>query len=164
MRISPRNSIRNSLTFESELILKVMEKQPKILLVEDDQVGQAIIVRLFKRLGLIIDVASNGKEAISKIMNEDFDLVLMDVSMPEMDGISTTKYIREQMQAPKKDVKIVAMSGYDSEADIKRFKAAGMNDYIGKPVILVDFFKKMNLIPKKPIPFQGHYTEPALSF
>ncbi len=133
-----------------------MEKQPKILLVEDDKVGQAIIVRLFKRLGLMIEVASNGKEAISRIMSEDFDLVLMDVSMPEMDGITTTKYIREQMEAPKKDVKIVAMSGYDSEADIRKFKAAGMNDYIGKPVILVDFFRKMNLLVNRQIPTQHH--------
>lgn len=129
-----------------------METTAKILLVDDDAVNRSIISRLFKRLGIKIDVAENGREAIQMLLENDYDLLLMDINMPEMDGIAASRYIRSKFTSPKKDIKIVAMTGYDSDADIRRFKQAGMDEYVSKPVVLVDFFKKLNLIPNRELP------------
>ena len=114
------------------------KKRVRILLVEDNVVNQKIALRfLDKRLGYQTDVVNNGKEAIDALENRDYNLVLMDCLMPEMDGYEATQTIRD----PDSDVRnhkitIIAMTANAMEGDREKCFAAGMDDYIAKPVKL----------------------------
>ncbi|MFQ3678952.1 MAG: response regulator, partial [Pseudanabaenaceae cyanobacterium] len=111
----------------------------RILLVEDNVVNQKVAVRLLGRLGCQATIANNGHEAIAAVQNQPFDLVLMDVQMPEMDGLTATQHIRQwEAQQNKPPVPIVAMTANAMTEDRERCLAAGMNDHIGKPVRLED--------------------------
>ncbi|WP_188168267.1 response regulator [Flammeovirga sp. EKP202] len=114
----------------------------KILLVEDNEVNQMLVLRLLKKWGYVSDLAENGKIALEKLSETDYDLILMDVHMPEMDGYSATKEIRSSFPASKRDVPIIAMTASALKGEFERCKKAGMNDYISKP------FKKDNLLQK----------------
>ncbi|MGQ9865723.1 MAG: response regulator [Pseudanabaenaceae cyanobacterium] len=111
----------------------------RILLVEDNLVNQKVAVRLLNRLGCQAAIANNGLEAIAAVQANSFDLVLMDVQMPEMDGLMATQRIRQwEAQQGKSPVPIVAMTANAMAEDRERCLAAGMNDHIGKPVRLED--------------------------
>ena len=120
---------------------------PKILLVEDDLMGQTVVVRIFKRIGLEVDIAVNGRDAISKVEDGRYDLILMDVNMPEMNGIDATKYIRSHFDTQDNRIKILGMSGNTSDADIRSCVDAGMDGYISKPMHLNEFFQKSGFYP-----------------
>jgi PAS domain S-box-containing protein len=112
------------------------EKFPlRILLVEDNLFNQKIALLTLNRLGYQADVASNGLEAIAALHQKVYDLVLMDVQMPEMDGLSATKHIR---QNPMKQPWIVAMTANVMPEDRQACLDAGMNDYLSKPFKIQD--------------------------
>ena len=104
----------------------------RILLTEDNAVNQKLALRILERLGYRADIASNGLEAVESVERQTYDVVLMDVQMPEMDGLDATRSIRrlEQVTQPY----IVAMTANAMEGDREMCLAAGMNDYVSKPI------------------------------
>jgi CheY-like chemotaxis protein len=106
----------------------------RVLLAEDNLVNQRVVVRLLEKFGHDITVAHDGLQALNILKEESFDLVLMDVQMPEMDGFKTTKAIREREAGTSRRTPIVAMTAHAMKGDRERCLAAGMDDYISKPV------------------------------
>jgi CheY-like chemotaxis protein len=108
----------------------------RILLAEDNISNQKVILALLKRLGYDAYAVANGKEALSALEAELYDVVFMDVRMPEMDGLEATRIIRKRW--PDKGPKIVAITAYAMTGDRERCLEAGMDDYVSKPVRLQD--------------------------
>lgn len=107
----------------------------KILLAEDNLTNQQVAVGLLKKFGLTPDIANNGKEAIEKLTKYDYDLVFMDVQMPEMDGFEATELIRNPSSPVRNhNIPIIAMTAHALEGDKEKCLKAGMNDYISKPI------------------------------
>jgi CheY-like chemotaxis protein len=105
----------------------------RILLVEDNAVNQKLALRLLGRMGYRADVAANGLEAIEAVERQPYDLVLMDVQMPEMDGLEATRHIVERLDVTDRP-RIVAMTANAMDGDRERCLAAGMDGYISKPI------------------------------
>jgi CheY-like chemotaxis protein/HPt (histidine-containing phosphotransfer) domain-containing protein len=105
----------------------------RILLTEDNVVNQRLALRLLEKLGYRADVAANGLEALEALERQPYDLVLMDVQMPEMDGVEATRHILERLPGGDRPW-IVAMTAEVMHGDREGFLAAGMNDYVAKPI------------------------------
>jgi signal transduction histidine kinase len=107
----------------------------RILLVEDNPFNQMVAVDTLTDMvnSIIIEVADNGKIAVEKVRSGNYQLVLMDVHMPEMDGYETSRYIREQMPEGIKSIPIMAMTASVTNDEIQNCFSAGMNEYISKP-------------------------------
>jgi signal transduction histidine kinase/DNA-binding response OmpR family regulator/PAS domain-containing protein len=116
----------------------------RILLAEDNAVNQKVALRLLQRLEYHADVASNGVEVLQALKQRDYDVILMDVQMPEMDGIQATLHIRQSEQVQPH---IVAMTAHAMQEDRDRCMAAGMDDYIGKPFKLEDLIDILKRVP-----------------
>ncbi|WP_340820774.1 PAS domain S-box protein [Methanolobus sp. WCC4] len=109
--------------------------ETRILLVEDNVVNQHVAQGVLQKLGLTADVANNGLEAIEALEEVEYDLVLMDVQMPEMDGLEATRHIRNpESSVLDHDVPIIAMTAHAMKGDKERCIEAGMNDYLSKPI------------------------------
>jgi CheY-like chemotaxis protein len=113
----------------------------KILIVEDNEINQQIVLELLNKVNAQVRLAGNGKEAVSLVKEQKFDLVLMDVQMPEMDGYQATKKIRQDLNLP--DLPIIAMTANATKGDKEQALAVGMDDYISKPLDLDQFFAKI---------------------
>jgi len=113
----------------------------KVLLVEDNKINRLIAGKALEMLGTTYVEAINGIEAIEILKNESFDLILMDIQMPEMDGVEATKWIRNQMNI---STPIVALTANVFRQDIDSYLEIGMNDYIIKPFDEEDFLKKIS--------------------
>jgi PAS domain S-box-containing protein len=110
-----------------------------ILVAEDDEVSRDVIVRMLKKCGHAAVAVSNGQEAMARLNAGQFDLVFMDVQMPELDGVEATRLIRESATlGNKRDIPVVAMTAYAMLGDREKFLAAGMNDYLSKPLNMTD--------------------------
>ncbi|MFV5692717.1 response regulator [Flavobacterium sp. LT1R49] len=107
-------------------------KDIKILLVEDNELNQLLAIKVFEKWEKEIDIAGNGKIAIDKIEKNDYDIILMDIQMPEMDGNEVTKYIRANMGS-KSNIPIIALTAHATLVEEKRSIESGMNDYLSKP-------------------------------
>lgn len=106
-----------------------------ILLAEDNPVNQKVAIRILKHLGYQADVVSNGQQVIKAIADKSYSLILMDVQMPEMDGLAATRYIRQQESISNaKPIVIVAITANATDGDQAICFDAGMNDYISKPI------------------------------
>jgi len=101
-----------------------------ILLVEDNEINQEIIVGLLEESGILIDIAQNGKEAIDRYKNKEYELILMDIQMPILDGYQATKKLREL----DKDIPIIALTANAMSEDLQRTAEAGMNSHLSKPI------------------------------
>ncbi|MDP4094387.1 MAG: PAS domain S-box protein [Bacillota bacterium] len=121
----------------------------QILLVEDDQTNMMVISRLIKETGNIIETAVNGIEALNILTNRDFDLVLMDIQMPEMDGIETTFRIREKELSTGKHIPIVALTAHALKGDKEKFLSVGMDGYLPKPFQIDDFLNTIDTVTDK---------------
>ena len=107
----------------------------RILLAEDNTTNQQVAVGILKKLGLAVDVAANGAEAVKALETLPYDLVLMDVQMPEMDGIEATRIVRDpQSRVLNHQVPIVAMTANAMQGDREQYLKEGMNDYVAKPI------------------------------
>jgi CheY-like chemotaxis protein len=102
----------------------------RILLAEDNEINQMLVVQMLKNWGYLVTVVDNGKKVLEKIAAEPFDIVLMDVHMPEMDGYQATQEIRNKIS---KTIPIIAMTASALKGEAERCLAAGMSDYIAKP-------------------------------
>ena len=105
-----------------------------ILLAEDNPVNQMVAVRQLEKLGHNVKVANNGREALAEMEVQQFDLILMDVQMPEMDGFETTRAIREKEVTTGKHIPIIAMTAHAMKGDRERCLTAGMDQYVAKPI------------------------------
>ncbi|MGA9813635.1 MAG: response regulator [Terriglobales bacterium] len=118
----------------------------KILLAEDNLVNQRVAVRFLEKQGHTVFLAGSGRKALAAWQEQSFDLILMDVQMPEMDGLEATTLIRKQERmgqpewAAQKHIPIVAMTAHAMVGDRDRCLAAGMDDYVSKPINASDLF------------------------
>ena len=122
-----------------------MEKKPNVLVVEDNEVNQMVAVGYLEILGCRSHVVSDGQQAVDALRAGQYDLVLMDVQMPVMDGIEATRIIRSDASCHSgEDIPIVAMTGHALAGDRERFLAAGMTDYLSKPIMREDMERILN--------------------
>ncbi len=117
--------------FHPDLVSKISGAY--LLLVEDNEINQQIARELLEKVGVTVDIAENGEEAIARILEEKFDGVLMDMQMPVMDGITATREIRKNPRFA--DLPIIAMTANVMANDLNQCLAAGMNDHISKPFV-----------------------------
>jgi hypothetical protein len=117
-------------------MLKARHAGKQVLIAEDIAVNQVIFRRILERAGLKVTTANDGREAVERVSSQAFDIVLMDMQMPKMDGLAATREIRALPRGG--DVPIIAMTGNAFEEDRARCLAAGMNDFIVKPVRVDD--------------------------
>ena len=117
----------------------------RILLVEDNNINQRVALLMLEKLGYRPDVAGNGLEALQILRQATYDVVLMDVEMPEMDGLTATKAIRQEFP-PSEQPWIVAVTAYAMQGDRETCLAAGMNDYITKPIREKDLVKVLQQV------------------
>lgn len=110
---------------------------PSILLVEDDLQTRKVAQMMLNRLGFQPDLAANGLEALRALEKQRYDIVLMDIKMPKMDGLEATKAIREKFP-PADQPHIIAMTAYAMTYDRERCIRAGMDDYLRKPFTMED--------------------------
>jgi PAS domain S-box-containing protein len=116
-------------------LLVARRNNARILLVEDNLINQDVVIGMLQRLGWQADVASDGKQAIQALATHPYDLVLMDVQMPEMDGYEATRQIRDpQSTVLNHDIPIIATTAHAMQGDAAKCLGAGMSDYISKPI------------------------------
>jgi two-component system, sensor histidine kinase and response regulator len=120
--------------------LRESKNRARVLLAEDNAVNQTLAIRLLERRGYDVSVAGNGKEVLHALERGHFDVVLMDVQMPEMDGFDATRAIRERERSAGGHIPIVAMTAHALKGDEERCVAAGMDAYISKPIRTSEMF------------------------
>ncbi len=126
----------------------------KVLAVEDDKINM-ILLEDTLRLNIDnieIEKAYNGMEAIEKLKHENFDLIIMDIRMPLLNGYETTRKIRQEFDSPKKDVPILGLSAHALKNEIEEGEKIGMNDFLSKPIQTEELFSKIKKLIKKSIP------------
>lgn len=127
------------------LTLPSQDKIPalSILVVEDSEVNQLVIVNLLRAWGHQVAVANNGVEALELLEKDSYDLILMDILMPTMDGLETTRSIRKREEGTGHHIPIIALTAYAIYGDREKFLAAGMDDYLAKPVRMEELYQAL---------------------
>jgi PAS domain S-box-containing protein len=133
---------------ENELLINSEIKNIKVLVVEDIALNQLLMRTLLDDFGFECDIASNGKIAIEKLQKKSYDIVLMDLQMPEMNGFEATDYIRKKM---KSAIPIMALTADVTTVDLAKCNAVGMNDYVAKPINEKILYNKIIGLIKKPL-------------
>jgi CheY-like chemotaxis protein len=150
-------------TAEAELDLGLVELDPeikniKVLVVEDIALNQLLMKTLLDDFGFERDIAANGKIAIEKLQAKSYDVILMDLQMPEMNGFEATEYIRTTMNSK---IPIIALTADVTTVDLAKCKAVGMNDYIAKPVDERLLYTKIVGLVKKPVLAKTNLEKPT---
>ncbi len=117
-----------------------------LLLAEDNEVNRKVALRMLQKLGCSADVAVNGREALDRTAERDYDLVFMDCQMPVMDGFEATRQIRARERSSGRRVRIAAMTANAMEGDRERCLEAGMDDYVSKPVKLEKLVEQLRKV------------------
>jgi two-component system sensor histidine kinase/response regulator len=121
----------------------------RILLAEDNAVNQALAMRLLEKQGHVVTVAGDGKQVLAALEKESFDFVLMDVQMPQMDGVEATTFIREKEKSTGAHLPIIAMTAHAMKGDRERCLAAGMDGYVSKPIRLKELLDEIEALASK---------------
>ncbi|WP_242859875.1 ATP-binding protein [Clostridium drakei] len=129
--------------------IKRINKKLNILIVEDDKASQIVMYNLFKKYGHICDIVNNGQEALNVLKTKQYDLILMDIQMPIMDGIQATKFIRKSEEGNDKHIPIIALTAYALKGDKEHFLGLGMDEYISKPFNVEELLQTVYKIVKK---------------
>ncbi|MCP4548558.1 MAG: PAS domain S-box protein [bacterium] len=139
--------------------LKAIERDNvRILLAEDNRINQKVVQGILKKLGLTADAVANGAETVKALRAIPYDLILMDVMMPEMDGMEATRLIRDPRNAfPNPDIPIIALTANAMQGDRERCLEAGMDDYLAKPIVMLELAAML----EKRLPEQGAAGEQA---
>ncbi len=141
------NTETDLLNFRAETEYEETEiKNIKVLVVEDVVLNQLLMRTILDDLGFRCDIAANGKIAIEKLQTKSYDIILMDLQMPEMNGFEATKYIRNKMHFK---IPIIALTANVTTVDLAKCKAIGMNDYVAKPVDEKLLYRKIIDLLKK---------------
>jgi CheY-like chemotaxis protein len=111
------------------------EQALNILVAEDNQVNQLLMASLLKKLGHQFDLVGDGAAAVEAVQNKQYDVVLMDVQMPGVDGVEATHRIRK-LDGPAQETPVIALTANAMAGDRERYLAAGMNGYVSKPIDL----------------------------
>jgi PAS domain S-box-containing protein len=119
------------------------QRKLRILLAEDNPINQVLAARLIEKQGNIVTVVNNGREALEALEKSSFDMVLMDVQMPELDGFEATAEIRTRETITGRHVPIIAMTAYSMKGDRERCLAAGMDSYVSKPIRPEELFREI---------------------
>jgi two-component system, sensor histidine kinase and response regulator len=133
----------------------------RILLAEDGIVNQKVAVSLLERRGHQVVIANNGREAVDELQRQGFDLVLMDVQMPEMDGFEATAAIRERERSTGAHLPIVAMTAHAMKGDRERCLAAGMDEYLSKPIRADELYEMVERMAPAPAHGAAGDAEPT---
>jgi two-component system sensor histidine kinase/response regulator len=111
------------------------QQQPlRILLAEDNRLNQKVALGMLHRMNHVVTIANNGREAAHAYKQQEYDIIFLDIQMPEMDGFSAAKLIRQQQAKDGRRVAIIAMTAHAMTGDREKCLAAGMDDYISKPI------------------------------
>jgi PAS domain S-box-containing protein len=135
--------------------LRESQVRLKVLLAEDNAVNQLVALRLLERFGHTVTVAANGKKALEAWDKGGFDAILMDVQMPEMNGWEATQEIRERERATGERIPIIAMTAHAMKGDDERCFAAGMDDYLTKPIRTEDLMSTLDKVGKRKLARTG---------
>jgi signal transduction histidine kinase/CheY-like chemotaxis protein/ligand-binding sensor domain-containing protein len=127
-------------------ILEAPQHRLRILLAEDNAINQRLALRLLEKCGHQVAVTTNGREALAALDTGDFDVVLMDIQMPEMDGFEATAAIRSKERAVGKHLPIIAMTAHAMTGDRERCIGAGMDGYIAKPIRPQELFQAISTL------------------
>ncbi|MEM7332132.1 MAG: response regulator [Chloroflexota bacterium] len=134
-------------SFDAEL----GHKRPfRILLAEDNQINQKVITRMLERLQYRTDIAGNGVEVVEALKRQDYDIIFMDIQMPEMDGVETTNYIRQHISAERQP-HIVALTANAMQGEREKYLSSGMDDFVSKPVQLEDLISALLRVPSNKV-------------
>ena len=121
-------------------------KNIKVLVVEDVALNQLLMKTILNDFGFELDIADNGKIAIEKLQAKDFDIILMDLQMPVMNGFEATDYIRNNINT---NIPIIALTADVTTVDLEKCRVVGMNDYIAKPLDEKLLYEKIIGLVKK---------------
>jgi signal transduction histidine kinase/DNA-binding response OmpR family regulator len=136
-------------------------KSLRVLLAEDNPVNQQLAVKLLEKRGIKTVVVADGRQAVTALEEQSFDLVLMDVQMPEMDGFGATAAIRKKEQETGAHLPIIALTAHAMKGDRERCLAAGMDAYVAKPVSPQDLLEAMEAVMKTSANQPKQLTPPA---
>jgi CheY-like chemotaxis protein len=119
----------------------------KVLLVEDNELNQKFAIAVIRKLGYEVDIAENGRVGLDKYLSQSYDLILMDIQMPEMNGIEATKAIRkhEKQYGEGKHIPIIAITAFVMEHDRKNCIEAGMDEFLAKPYKPMELQQKISI-------------------
>jgi PAS domain S-box-containing protein len=144
-------------------VLQALGSSYRILLAEDNVINQRVGMALLEKAGHTVTLARDGKEALAALAGATFDLVLMDVQMPEMSGTEATAVIRERERAQGGHLPIIALTAHALTGDRERCLAAGADGYVAKPIVPAELFKEIDLVlPRREAP--PTRTKPTATF
>jgi CheY-like chemotaxis protein len=136
-RVLGKNEQEGAIPLVTRFSLQQRREPPaflRVLVAEDNPVNQRLAVRLLEKRGHRVQVAVNGREALQALDRDEFDLVLMDVQMPEMDGVEATAAIREKEKGSGLHLPIIALTANAMKGDREKYLASGMDGYLAKPI------------------------------
>ena len=139
---------------------RIVSPKWRVLLAEDNMVNQKVASAMLERAGHDVQIAENGIQAVELARRQKFDLILMDIQMPQMDGLEATRMIRRDEAQSGSHVPIVAMTAHALKGDNERFLAQGMDGYIAKPFQPGQLFEAIETVRQA---LDGSRTESALS-
>lgn len=123
----------------------LINQNVSVLVAEDNRANQLVIREMFKRIGVDIDIAENGLEAVEMSSQYRYDIIFMDISMPRMDGMQACQKIRQMEQNQDNQTPIIALTAHSLAGDKEKFLESGMDDYLSKPIRLSQLVEKINL-------------------
>jgi CheY-like chemotaxis protein len=132
---SPSHSLSHKAENEDFVPSNISDLNMKALVVEDNMMNQLVVKKTLEKQwpNMKVDIASDGREAIKKIRRDKYDVIIMDIQMPIMDGVETTKYVRKELMIDQSILPIIALTAHGNPSEHPKFIEAGMNEVIVKP-------------------------------